>query len=254
MYATAALTGSLLQGDVCLDIPLPIILPKLQFVDMKAQVLIDGNVPTEEMLATRSQFHAVVQMVRSPVLVLSQSCDLDDAESKPNARIMVAPTLPDDDERFTTVYAAATKSSSDAFTKKLVTAIKSGNSIDTTIEKGKGPLEKVRQKALEDLWLGKLEGVFPLAPKSDIGLRRSICFFDNAVTLPSSWIPLLKKRRVLRLESHWADVLREQLAAWIGRFAFPGDKSARLAVGGLADEPSAGSNNVSEPVTQGAPT
>jgi len=253
MYISADKEDSLVQGDVCLDIPLPIISSNIRFFDIKAEKLIGENAPTEQMLSTRSNIAALVAMVRSPVLVLSQSCDLVDAETKPNARILVAPTLPDDDERFTEMYAAATKTSTEALAKKVATAFKQNNSVDSVVAGGKESLGRVRYSALEQLWLGKTIGVFPLAANHDIKLRRSICFFDNAVTLPASWLPLLKKQRVLRLDPNWADVLREQLSSWISRFAFPGDKNARLTVGGLGDDLSAESDNVSAPVTHGRP-
>ena len=240
MYISAKSTDSLVQGDVCLDIPLPIISTDSKLVDIKAERIMGEHVPTEEMLSTRSQIAVLVTMVRGPVLVLSQSCDLVDAETKSNARILVAPTLPDDDDRFVAQYASATKNSTEAFAKRLATAAKSRTSTDSTITKGVESINNIRQRALEDLWLGRQEGVFPLASKSDVGLRRSVCYFDNAVSLPASWLPLLKKRRALRLDLHWADVLREKLSSWISRFAFPGDKNARLAVGGLIDAPSVG--------------
>lgn len=243
MYVAAEANECLVQGDICRDIVLPLLSTSTKLVDVRAQQLIEHSVPTEEMMSTRSQLAALIPMVRSHVIVLSQSCDLADAESKPNARVIVAPTMHDDDDRFAAAYAAAVKGSSDALAKKLAAAAKSATSanVDTAIARGKDALENPRRKALEDLWLGKLEGVFPLAACPEHGLRRSLCYFDNVVSLPSSWIHLLKSHRVLRLNAEWADVLREKLSLWIGRYAFPGDKSARLAHGGLADEPSSAS-------------
>jgi hypothetical protein len=237
MYIPVDAGEPLSQGDICRDIPLPLMSHTTQIVDIKASSVLNQSVPSEEMLATRSQIAALVSMVRSHVVVLSQSCDLTDAETKPNARILVAPTMPDDDDRFANVYAASMKNSAEALVKKLVLAAKSGNS-SAQVGKSKESLEKTRRKALEDLWLGKLEGAMPLAARLECGLQRSICFFDNAVSLPATWLPLLKKQRVVRLNVEWADVLREKLASWIGRFAFPGSKNERLAVGGLASEAS----------------
>lgn len=251
MYIAAEPTESLVQGDVCADIPLPLVLDGSRLLDVKAEKLLEAGVPTETMLLTKSKLALLVPMVRGHVLVLSQSCDLAEAEKNPNARILVAPTFADDYDRFEAAYAATTKASAEALTKKMLTAVRSNNSVDSAFASGKDSLEKGRHTALEQLWLGKIVGAFPLASHQGTRLQRSICFFDNAVTLPASWLPLLKKQRVLRLDPNWADVLREQLSTWISRFAFPGDKNARLAVGGLVDEPNVESDSVSATSVQG---
>lgn len=237
MYTAADPTSALEQGDVCRDIPLPVIGDDIRLFDSKTKEWFKSTVPDDDVLNSRSHVAAMVQMVRCPVVVLSQSCDLEEAERDPQARLLVAPALADDDGRFAERYADAVKSASDGFVKNVAAMLTNPTQAEKSMAKTKGQLESTRQKHLDDLWLGKVEGAFPLAADPGCALRRSVCFFDSAVSLPSAWIPLLKKQRVLRLKPEWGHVLREKLSTWLGRFAFPGSKKERLAAGGFGVEP-----------------
>jgi len=220
------------QGDVCAAFPVPLLSDTTKIVNIRNQGFLEGSVPTVDHLATNSHLAVLVAVVRSAVMVLSQSCDIEDVERQESGRVMIAPVLPDDDERFAALYETANMGTGDAFGKKLAKMAKNPANAEAEFKKTQEKLDSNRKKSLEALWLGQVEGAFPLACRDPLK-SRSICYFDNALSLPHTWLPLLKQTRRLRLTSEWASVLQEKLAQWLGRFAFPGTKSERLGVGGI---------------------
>lgn len=220
------------QGDVCAAFPVPLLSDTTKIVNVRDQGFVEGSVPTAEHLATNSHLAVLIPMVRSEVMVLSQSCDIEDVERQQSGRVVIAPVLPDDDDRFAALYDAANKGTGDAFGKKLAKMTKNPANAEAEFKKTQDKLDSNRKKSLEALWLGQVEGAFPLACFEPLK-SRSICYFDNAVSLPHTWLPLLKESRKLRLKNEWASVLQEKLAQWLGRFAFPGTKAQRLGVGGI---------------------
>lgn len=234
MFQEAAIPADayLQQGDVCAAFPVPLLSHTTKIINVSTQGFLEGSVPTTEHLATNSHLAVLVPMVRSEVMVLSQSCDIEDVERQQSGRIVIAPVLPDDDERFAALYEAANSSTGDAFGKKLAKMVKSPANAEAEFKKTQDKLDSNRNKSLRELWLGQVEGAFPLACREPLK-SRSICYFDNALSLPHTWIPLLKQTRKLRLKIEWASVLQEKLAHWLGRFAFPGTQAERLGIGGI---------------------
>lgn len=217
---------------MCAAFPVPLLSDTTKIVNIRNQGFLEGSVPTVDHLATNSHLAVLVAVVRSAVMVLSQSCDIEDVERQESGRVMIAPVLPDDDERFAALYETANMGTGDAFGKKLAKMAKNPANAEAEFKKTQEKLDSNRKKSLEALWLGQVEGAFPLACRDPLK-SRSICYFDNALSLPHTWLPLLKQTRRLRLTSEWASVLQEKLAQWLGRFAFPGTKSERLGVGGI---------------------
>ncbi len=231
--------GPLLQGDLCRAVPLPILTAddSTTLMDLSAEVALGSPVPSTGDLSTRSRLGAILRLVERNVLVLSQSCDLEDAEKDTNARVLVALVLADDDGRFAEQHAAAVEKDLSDFVKGAAKLAKNPGNATKALEKSAATMESRRAKALEDLWLGNVEGAFPVAASPSHSIKRSVCYFDTVVSLPSAWIPLLRDRRVQHLAPPWAAVLQESLARWLGRYAFPGTKAERLASSHVPPEP-----------------
>lgn len=235
MYRACDVKDGLSQGDVCRDIPVPLIGPQTKFGDASAQQFIEGP-PTPELMLRRSNLMTAFQLKKTPVLILSQSCDLEQCEREGRGRILLAPIVPQDDERFLSSFSKSSHESADAFARKLAAASGGKDQKLEVVSKHAAGLDKPKKKALTDLWLGNTIGAFPLAANVDPPLQASLCYLDNIVSVPVNWAPLLHAHRILSLNEAWSNVLRESLQEWLSRFAYPGSNAERLRVGGLADE------------------
>ena len=229
MYQAFKESDGLEQGDVCRGIPITLLADDNQWFDMKTQNRVGPMSPAT--LSTSSNLGVLHVARRVPVVVLSQSCDLADVERTASGRILVAPVVADDDDRFCALYEKAKKEAADALVKKMMAKTPPADAA----QKAAGAMDASRSKALQRLWLGEIVGAFPLAGQGE--LQRSICYFDNVISLPASWLALLKSNRILRLAPEWANELRQALMLWLGRTAFPGDREQRLAAGGLGTAP-----------------
>jgi hypothetical protein len=222
------------QGDVCRDIPVPLVGPGTKFGDSSSQQLIEGP-PTPELMLRRSNLMIAFQLKKTPVLILSQSCDLEQCEREGRGRILLAPIEQQDDERFLSSFSKVKQQTADAFARK-VAAASGGKDQGEVVTKHVGGLDKPRKTALTELWLGETIGAFPLAPHVDPPLPASLCYLDNVVSVPVNWAPLLRAHRILSLNEAWSNVLRESLQQWLSRYAYPGSNAERLRVGGLGEE------------------
>ncbi|MGO8998587.1 MAG: hypothetical protein ACLQVI_35140 [Polyangiaceae bacterium] len=239
MYAaTLDPRDALEQGDICRDVPLPVVTAAAQLINIKTSEWFGEpgspiSVPDRTVLESKGHVCAVVPMVRAHLVVLSQSCDLLEAEGDENARLLVAPVRVEEDDRLSERYAAAVKAATEGLPRKITASMKNPTQTSQVLLKAGASIEEARSNALKQLWLGEIVGALPLQANEGAHLARSVCYFDNAVSLPASWIPILKEQRVLRLTFEWQSVLREALMLWLGRYAFPGSKNDRLRVGGL---------------------
>ena len=216
MYAQFPGDSDLEQGDICIGLSIPCVSEDAQSLDAQGK----QRLWEPQALKVPAFF---VRSVSTPLVILSQSCDL---VAEGAVRVLVAPTVPDTDPRFTAQYQKAAEDVMQSQAKSFVTK---GN---VDLEKAHEKLENARGKVLERLRLGDIPNAFPLRAIEGDGwqLDSSVCFFDNAISLPANWIPALKQTRRLRLNTAWKSVLQESLGLWLGRFAYPGTQKERLAV------------------------
>jgi hypothetical protein len=206
------------QGDVCIGLAIPVITDDAQAVDANGkQAPWDGEAKTT---APQAFF---LRVTKAPLIVLSQSCDL---VGDSVARVLVAPLVNEQDPRFTAQYQKAVSDMLQTAGKDFVTR---GN---TDLAKVGERLETTREAALKRLRLGEIPNAFPVkkASGNQWALPSSVCFFDNATSLPGLWLPALKRTRRLRLNTVWQSVLQEALGRWLGRYAYPGSLADRLRV------------------------
>lgn len=223
-------TDELEQGDVCLSIPLPTL-------NTKEQLLLKNNdtkdsPPTSELCQPGKLAGFFLPVNLAPVMVLSQSCDLVDLDASSHARILVAPLCPDNDERFNEFFKKEMEKTYDGTKRKAIASFTGKNleGVKAAHEDATRKLNNARNVNLRRLWLGELVGAFPIAAFGE-HLERSICFFDNVVSLNSQWGEILRIQRICRLDHVWKSVLQEQLIMWLGRYAYPGLPDDRMLVG-----------------------
>jgi hypothetical protein len=230
LYSSFKSDDPLEQGDVLAKVPLPLCGVEVKF---QGNTVFHEAVPTKEIVATNSKIACAFQMPIGFAMVLSQTCDLQDASDQSSGRVLLAPVLPDDDDRFAKSFEKALLRTGSEAAADLLNAVAKGQNAADQLAKKQKTMEKTRDLALTKLWLGQVVGAFPLASASGQGLSRSICYFDNCVSVPATWLPFLQGQRVLRLKGEWHSVLQESLREWLGRFAYPGSNDERLNVGGL---------------------
>jgi hypothetical protein len=191
MYLRDRPTGALEQGDLCIQVPLPVLLDESKVVVNQTttttltEALENGQLenPAGTYIASVAKF--------STVLILSQTCDLLDLETEPG-RILVVPALPEGDSPLMARWQDAYVSNIDG--EKLAKAVVTKPSqvpakITQTIEAA----EKSRATQLRRLWLGEIGGAFPLRELATgeprvVSVPRSVCHFDYATSLPQSYL------------------------------------------------------------------
>lgn len=230
MYEPKPPEGDLEQGDVCLGVALPVMTS-----GAKWQGRTDGSLASCPPSSNDRPLVYWLQVSQGPVVVVSQSCDLVGLDEHGAERILVCQAFPDHDDRFVESYKNA--KALDDHKNKIAAALVAGASgnkneagkAEKALEKAEEAHKRVRLEALKKLWRGDLTGAFPLL--NSASLPRSVCYFDTIVSVPASWVGMLKESRSLRLNATWKSVLQESLARWLGRYAYPGTMAERLQVG-----------------------
>jgi hypothetical protein len=244
VYEDGVPTGPLQQGDIIRAIPVPYLQDaneKIVFLgaktDPKEWSDLEATPPKSAVCDDPRNKAIFVPTRTSNLLILSQCCDLQDIERGESGRIIVAPFIDDAEDPHITEHVQEKRAGiADEVGKKVFAAAVLGDqNAETAAKKVLGAVTRERDDYLKNVWLGQLEGTFPIAPAESGGfvLRRSICYFANLVSLPASWYPLLKERRMLRTKPHWRAILQESLAKYFSRFAYPGTNEERLRVGGI---------------------
>lgn len=242
MFEVGVPSGPLQQGDIIRMIPVPYL------QDMNEKIVYIGkeikdwegleSTPPKAASCDDGRNKAIfIPTKTANVIILSQCCDLEDIERGEGGRIIVAPLVEDaNDPHITTHLQEQREGFTEDLGKKVMAAAVLGdqNSEDKA-KKAIGTFAHKREEYLKSVWLGQMEGTFPVGASEGgtFTVRRSICYFANLVSLPASWYSLLKDRRMLRPLPHWRAILQEGLARYFARFAYPGSLDERLNVGGI---------------------
>lgn len=245
MYEDGVPTGSLRQGDIIKGVPVPFLQDANEKIVLMGKGKVDpdswsslANTPPTAQTCDDAQDKAIFIPTRTlHLLVLSQCCEMERIEEGEEGRIIVAPLIDEsEDSQLKDLVEEKRPSVADGLGKQLVAALTSPNqNTEGALKKAQETLTREKDEYLKKVWLGEVEGVFPVAASSANGfaLPRSICYFAYMLSLPKSWYPILKERRVLRAKGHWRSVLQESLSKYFGRFAYPGTNADRMRVGGL---------------------
>ena len=224
-------TRALLQGDLVRQVPLPFMGGAGERIVYtgKVRALTECPVPpTADHCNDEKPKAMMLSMSTANVLILSQSCNLERIGRGDNrGRIIVAPVL-DEDVEAPEVREAALQALEESFSRP-------GQNAEQKVQAERQKHEKTKLEQLKKIWLGKVGNIFPVAKLNveHFTAVRSLCYFDNLVSLPATWYPLLSARVVANMTDPWRSLLQEALSDYFGRFAYPGSENDRLAVGGL---------------------
>jgi hypothetical protein len=225
--------GPLEQGDICVNVPLPVLAVKMELYSKGSIVQV-----TREELEQAFQLFVVPPM-RGPAIVLSQSCDLERAERDENVRILVAPIIAEEGSQLLVESAEAIAKTVEKGTLAKALQHRSDSKPPKELKNLQDRARKRHIEALKSLWSGQDVGCFPIKKIESgaaIVVPRSLVYFSYAVSVPVAvWLEYLKSKRVARLNETWRSVLQESLRDWLGRFAYPDTDEERLRVG-LQDE------------------